>query len=84
MFGVPLKGPANVYCDNDSMVKNTTLPESTLNKKHNAIAYHKVRESVATGTIRIAKKDSHTNIADMLTKIVSGPRLQDLCSRVLF
>jgi hypothetical protein len=73
MLGVPLKGPANLCGDNDSVVKNTTLPESTLNKKHNAIAYHKVRESGAAGTIRIAKEDSRTNIGDMLTQIVSGP-----------
>ena len=38
----------------------------------------------AAGTIRIAKEDSKTNIADMLTKPLSGPRLKDLCSRVLY
>jgi hypothetical protein len=37
MFGVLIDGPANVFCDNGSMVNNTTLPESTLQKKHNAI-----------------------------------------------
>jgi hypothetical protein len=84
MFGIPLKGPANVFCGNNSVVTNSTHPESTLHKKHNGIPYHKVRESVASGTIRIAKEDSATNIADMLTKIVSGPKLKDLCSRVLY
>ena len=84
MFGIPLKGPANIFCDNNSVVTNPTHPESTLHKKHNGIPYHKVRESVASGTIRIAKEDSATNIADMLTKIVSGPKLKDLCSRVLY
>jgi hypothetical protein len=29
MFGVPIDGPANVFCDNGSVVNNTTLPEST-------------------------------------------------------
>jgi hypothetical protein len=42
MFGIPLTGPTNVYCDNDAVVNNTTRPESTLKKKHNAIAYHRV------------------------------------------
>ena len=32
MFGVPIDGPANVYCDNQGVVKNTSLPESTLSK----------------------------------------------------
>jgi hypothetical protein len=42
MFGVPIEGAMNVYCDNDSVVNNSTKPESTLKKKHNAIAYHHV------------------------------------------
>ena len=51
MFGVPIDGPANVYCDNQGVVKNTSLPESTLSKKHNAINYHAVREACAAGII---------------------------------
>ena len=42
MFGVPIEGATNVYCDNDSVVNNSTKPESTLKKKHNGIAYHHV------------------------------------------
>jgi hypothetical protein len=84
MFGIPIQGPTNVYCDNNGVVVNASRPESTLKKKHNSIAYHRVREAAAAGTIRIAKEDSKTNIADMLTKPLSGPRLKDLCSRVLY
>ena len=32
MFGVPLDGPANVFCDNEAVYKNTVIPESTLKK----------------------------------------------------
>jgi hypothetical protein len=41
-FGVPLPQgkPAHVFCDNESVVKNTTNVESTLNKKHSSVAYH--------------------------------------------
>ena len=39
MLGVPLEGPARVYCDNESVVKNTTLPESSLKKKHCAVGF---------------------------------------------
>jgi hypothetical protein len=84
MFGLPIEGPTNVFCDNQSVVTNTTKPESTLKRKHNSIAYHRVREAAAAGTIRIAKESHETNIADMLTKPVSGPRLKALCERVLF
>ena len=30
MFGVPIKGPANVFCDNQGVVNNFQTPESTL------------------------------------------------------
>jgi hypothetical protein len=45
---------SNVFCDNDSVVVNCTKPDSTIKKKHNAIAYHKVREAVVVGIIRVA------------------------------
>jgi hypothetical protein len=42
MFGVPIEGPGNVFCDNHGVVKNVSLPESTLMKMHNVINYHAV------------------------------------------
>ena len=54
MFGVPSAGPADVYYDNKSVTTNTTIPESTLNKKHNAIAHHRFREAEATGAQKVA------------------------------
>ena len=56
MFGVPLLGPTNVFCDNNGVVLNMSIPESTLNKKHSAVNYHVVRESVAAGMLRIGKR----------------------------
>mgnify|MGYP003328517028 CR=1 FL=1 len=32
MVGVPVVGPADVFCDNESVVKNTSRPESPLKK----------------------------------------------------
>ena len=62
---------ANLLCDNQSVVLNTTHVESTLQRKHNAIAYHYyVREQVAAGTIRVGKVASADNLADLLTKIL--------------
>jgi hypothetical protein len=78
MMGVPITGPANVYGDNEAVVKSTTAPESTLKKKHNAINYHRVREGVAAGTIRIAWEDTKANLSDCLTKLLPGPRLKEL------
>jgi hypothetical protein len=42
MFGIPLEGAAQVFYDNQGVVKNTSVPESVLTKKHNAVNYHAV------------------------------------------
>jgi hypothetical protein len=47
MLGVSIAVPVNVVCDNNGIVKNTTIPESMLAKKHNAINYHAIHEAVA-------------------------------------
>jgi hypothetical protein len=73
-----------MFCDNNGVVINCTIPESTLKKKHYAIAYHKVREAVAQGTIRIAKEDTKTNLADILTKPLPGPRMKELLYHILY
>jgi hypothetical protein len=44
MFGIPLDGPMNVFCDNEVVTKNATILESTLKKKHNSIAYQSKTE----------------------------------------
>jgi hypothetical protein len=84
MFGIPMEGPTNVFCDNDAVCKNTTSPESTLKKKHHSIAYHRCREAVATGTIRIAKEDTKTNLSDLFTKILPPPRREELLDKFTY
>ena len=78
MMGIALDGPTNCFCDNQSVVTNATIPHSTLNKKHNAIAYHKVRESVASQAVRIAHEKDENNLSDVLTKFL-GPTLFRKC-----
>lgn len=84
MFGVEINGPTNVFCDNEAVVKNVSNPESTLKKKNCAIAYHRTREAIVAETIRVAKEDGETNLADLLTKLLPGPRLRSLVSRILW
>jgi hypothetical protein len=84
MMGIPLNGLTSVFCDNQSVVKNTTAPESVLKKRHNAIAYHRAREAQAAGIIRVAWENGETQIADLLTKLMPGPRLKELIGYVLW
>ena len=73
MFGVPLpKGtPSHIFCDNESVVKNSTRVESTLNKKHSSVAYHYIRWCVTAGIISVAWVRSQDNLSDALTKRLS-------------
>ena len=73
MLGVPILGSCILYGDNNSMILNTTVPSSMLKKKHNSIAYHRVREGVAGGVVDIVHVATHDNLADILTKPL-GPQ----------
>ena len=85
MMGVPLDGPIYGFGDNMSVVNNSTQPESTLKKKCNSIAYHAVRESVASGEVIIAHEPGLTNVADLLTKpIPGGQHCSELVVSVLY
>jgi hypothetical protein len=84
MFGVPLEGPAKVLVDNDSVVKNATIPSSVLQKKHNAICYHYVLESVTAKIIHIAYIPTLENLADMLTKLLGASKLKSFIQRILY
>jgi hypothetical protein len=84
MFGVEIDGPANILTDNLSVVQNSTIPSSTIKKKHNSICYHRVREAVAAGIIRIAHIPSKENLADMFTKPLPAFLLHILAQRILY
>ena len=49
MMGIPIMGPTNIFCDNQSVVNKSTKLESVLKKKHLSICYHKIRECCAKG-----------------------------------
>jgi hypothetical protein len=84
MFGVPIDGP-QVYCDNQGVVKNTSIPESVLSKKHNAINYHAVREAAAAGVVlQVHKEDTQTNLADLFTKVLHAEQRKELIGSLLF
>ncbi len=85
MFGVPVDGPAHVFCDNNGDVKNTTIvPESMLAKMHNAINYHAIRKAVATKILRVGKEDGITNLADLFRKVLMADRRCALCKHLLY
>ena len=70
--------------DNMSVMVNTVIPLSQLKKKHNAIAYHRVRGAIAAKIIRFAHIPSTENRADCLTKPLTNDMFLSLVQPVLF
>ena len=67
-MGVPLDGPAWLFGDNESVVKSSSIPASTLNKRHNALSYHTMRFAISANIIKFCHIPGDVNISDMLTK----------------
>ena len=70
MMGIPVNNPAFVYGDNQSVLWNTTDPDSTLKKKSSSVAYHFVREGVAKDEWRTGYVKTSDNPSDVMTKII--------------
>ena len=65
MFGLPIEGPAHVYCNKEDVYKNVAIPSSVLSKKMHSISYHFCREAVAAGIVQNHKSSRpiHKGIA---------------------
>ena len=84
MMGIPCDGPTYIFGDNQSVLANTTIPNSTLKKKSQSIAYHFVREGVARREWRTAYVNTNENEADLLTKVLpSGEKRKGFVCNIL-
>ena len=83
MIGVLVPGPSFVLGDNQSVISNTSQPESTLKNKSNLICYHVVRESVTMGEMLTGHVPLKLNLADLLTKVFFGSLRRTLEGRIV-
>ena len=84
MTGVEIDGPSDVFCDDQSVMDNSTLPELQLKKKNISICYHHVRECCAEQAARILLEPANTNLADLCAaKALSTDRRKKLCHSLL-
>ena len=84
MFGVPIEGPTNVFCDNELVYNNVSTPESVLKKKHHSIAYHRCREAVEASTMHISKEPTTTNLSDLFTNMLPQFVREKLLDRLTY
>jgi len=68
MMGVPMDGPALMLGNNLSIIVSTTIPSSTLKKKHQAICYHRIWECVAANVVQFVHVSLKDNLSDCMTK----------------
>ena len=72
-LGRPVKLPCVVMEDNSAVISVTSSAGARVKQcKHFLMLVHYVREQVIAGLIEIRKVDTKYNIADVLTKIVTG------------
>jgi hypothetical protein len=83
-LGVPVNSKSFMFGDNQSVVTNSTIPHSSLNKRHNALSYHRVREMIAAKILGYYWIDGKSNPADIVSKHWSYPQVWHLLKPILF
>ena len=76
MMGIPYEDCCYIFSDNQSVLVNSSKPDSRLKKKSNSVAYHFIREGTARDEWRFCYIESKDNPSDLATKILpdGGPR----------
>ena len=83
-LGVPLKTSSYLFGDNESVITSSTIPHSSLSKRHNALAYHRVREAIAAKVIKFYHINGKDNPADVLSKHCGHPQMWPHVQPLLF
>ena len=68
---------------NRSVVTSSTLPHSTLGKRHNILAYHRVREAIASKILAYHGIRTGYNLSDMLSKHWDHPSVYNMIMKLL-
>ena len=67
-LGVPIRDKSYMFGDNRSAVTSSTIPNSTISKRHHLASYQRVREEIAAKYISFHWKDGKSNPGDILSK----------------
>ena len=83
-LGAPITTKPFLFGDNRSVVTSATLPHSTLTKRHNILALHRVREAIAAKLMAFYWIQSPYNLSDMLSKHWNHPSVYPMVLKLLF
>ena len=82
-LGAPITTKSFLFGDNRSVVTSATLPHSTLTKRHNILAFHRVREAIAAKLMAFYWIQSAYNLSDMLSKHWDHPSVYPMILKLL-
>ena len=83
-MGVPIEEKTFMFGDNASVITSSTIPTSVLKKRHNMLAYHRVREAIAAGLMYFFHIPGTENPSDVLTKNLTHTTAWKLIKPFLF
>ena len=82
-LGAPISTESFLFGDNRSVVTNATQPHSTLTKRHNIRAFHRVREAIAATLMAFYWIQSAYNLSDVLSKHWDHPTVYPMLLKLL-
>ena len=83
-LGVEVHGPTRLFGDNGSVVTSSSVPDSPLRKRHQALAYHYTREAIASGAVDFRHIPGPLNPADILSKHWGYAQVWPMLKAVMF
>ena len=82
-LGAPITTKSFLFGDNRSEVTSATLPHSTLTKRHNILAFHRVREAIDAKLMAFYRIQSAYNLSDMLSQHWDHPTVYPMILKQL-
>ena len=82
-LGAPIATKSFLFGDKRSVVTSATLPLSILTKRHNILAFHRVREAIASNLMAFYWIQSAYNLSDMLSKHWDHPTVYPMIMKLL-
>jgi hypothetical protein len=67
-MGISFEGPSWLFGNIASVMTSSSMSQSTLNKWHNALSYHCVRECIALSINRFINIPGKHNLSDIIAK----------------
>ena len=82
-FGAPIATKSFLFGGNRSVVTSATLLHSSLTKRHNILAFHRVREAITAKLMAFYWIQSTYNLGDMLSKHWDHPTVYPMILKLL-